>query len=56
MQVNMLLLVQIVICMWSMWQGEQAFNDLPHMPISGSSNSAADKDLKSKIWINGEDR
>ena len=26
---------------------------LPHMPISGSSNSAANKNMMSKIWTNG---
>ena len=25
---------------------------LPHMPILGSSNSAANKDMMSKIWTN----
>ena len=29
-------------------------NPLPHMPILGSSNSAANKDMKSKIWTNGD--
>ena len=28
-------------------------NSLPHMPILGSSNLAANKDMMSKIWING---
>ena len=27
---------------------------LPDMPIMGSSNSAASKDMVSKIWINGD--
>ena len=27
-------------------------NPLPHMPILGSSNSAANKGTKSKIWTN----
>ena len=26
---------------------------LPHMPILGSSNSAANKNMMSKIWTNG---
>ena len=30
------------------------FNLLPDMPISGSSNSAANKDMMSKIWTNGD--
>ena len=29
-------------------------NPLPHMPILGSSNSAANKDMMSKILINGD--
>ena len=29
------------------------FNPLPHMPILGSSNSAANKDMTSKTWTNG---
>ena len=29
-------------------------NPLPHMPILGSSNSAANKDVMSKIWTNGD--
>ena len=28
-------------------------NPLPHMPILGSSNSAANKDMMLKIWTNG---
>ena len=28
------------------------FNPLPFMPILGSSNSAANKDMMSKIWTN----
>ena len=27
-------------------------NPLPYMPILGSSNSAANKDMMSKIWTN----
>ena len=27
-------------------------NPLPHMPILGSSNSAANKDMIAKIWTN----
>ena len=30
------------------------FNTLPHMPILGSSNSAANKDMMSKILTNGD--
>ena len=29
-----------------------SFNPLPHMPTLGSSNSAANKDMMSKIWTN----
>ena len=28
------------------------FNALPHMPILGFSDSAANKDVMSKIWTN----
>ena len=31
----------------------QYLNPLPDMPISGFSNSAANKDVMSKIWTNG---
>ena len=34
--------------MWLKW-----FNPLPHVPI-GSSNSAANKDMMSKVWTNGD--
>ena len=30
------------------------FNPLPHLPILGSSNSAANKDMMSKTWTNGD--
>ena len=30
------------------------FNPLPHMAILGFSNSAANKDMMSKIWTNGD--
>ena len=30
------------------------FNLIPHMPILGSSNSVADKDMMAKIWTNGD--
>ena len=29
-------------------------NPLPNVPILGSSNSASNKDMMSKIWTNGE--
>ena len=29
-----------------------SINPLPHMPISGSSNSAANKNMITKIWTN----
>ena len=29
-------------------------NPLPDMPNLGSSNSAADKDMMSKMWTNGD--
>ena len=32
---------------------QKVFNLLPHMPILGSANSAANKDTVSKIWTNG---
>ena len=32
---------------------EIKFNPLPHMPVLGSSNTAANKDMISKIWTNG---
>ena len=31
-----------------------SFNPLPHMPIFGSSNSAANKDMMLKILTNGD--
>ena len=31
-----------------------SLNPLPHMPILGSSNSAANKDMMSKLWKNGD--
>ena len=33
---------------------QNGINPLPHMPILGSSNSAASKDMMSKIWTNGD--
>ena len=30
------------------------FNRLPHIAILGSSNAAANKDMMSKIWTNGD--
>ena len=30
------------------------FNPLPDIPILGSSNTAANKDIMSKIWTNGD--
>ena len=30
------------------------FNPFPHMPVLGSSNSAANKDMSGKIWTNGD--
>ena len=30
-----------------------SFNPLPDMPILGSSNSAANQNMMSKIWTNG---
>ena len=32
---------------------ERLLNPLPHMPILGSSNSAANEDMMAKIWTNG---
>ena len=31
-----------------------SFNLLPHLPILGPPNSAANKDMMSKVWANGE--
>ena len=36
------------ICLWD------RVNPFPHMPIFGSSNSAENKDMISKIWTNGD--
>ena len=33
--------------------GKSHVNPFPHMPILGSSNSAANKSMMSKIWTNG---
>ena len=33
---------------------KRGINPLPHMPILGSSNSAANKDMMSKIWTNAD--
>ena len=33
--------------------GHSCLNPLPDMPILGSSNSAANKDMLSKLWANG---
>ena len=32
----------------------QCLKPLPQMPILGSSNSAVNKDMMSKIWTNGD--
>ena len=32
----------------------RSINPLPHMAILGSTNSAANRDMMSKIWINGD--
>ena len=37
-----------------LYNTHKGFNPLPHMSISGSSNSAANKDMMSKIWTNGD--
>ena len=34
--------------------GKKGFNPLSHMPILGSTNLAANKDIMSKIWTNGD--
>ena len=36
-----------------LFQELELFNPLPHMPTLGSSNSAANKNIMSKIWTNG---
>ena len=33
---------------------EHCINPLPYMPILGSSNSAPNRDMMSKIWTNGD--
>ena len=33
---------------------ESSLNPFPDMPILGSSNSAANKDMMPKIWTNGD--
>ena len=33
---------------------DSTLNPLPDMPILGFSNSAANKDMMSKIWTNGD--
>ena len=33
---------------------ELTLNPLPHMPIEGFSNSAANKGMMAKIWKNGD--
>ena len=39
----------------TLWIGNGAvLNPLPHMPILGSSTSAANKDMMSKIFMNGD--
>ena len=35
------------------WTSTKFINPLPHIPILGSSNSAAQKNMMSKIWTNG---
>ena len=37
-----------------MVQGFMIVNPLSHMPILSFSNSAADEDMMSKIWTNGD--
>ena len=32
---------------------QYTFNPLPHIPILGSSNPAANKNMMSKMWTNG---
>ena len=40
-----------VIIVWK--RVKHAINPLPHMPILGSSNSAASKNMMSKLWTDG---
>ena len=35
-------------------QNDSSYNPLPHMPIFGSSNSAANKDMMSKMLKSGD--
>ena len=44
----------VVSSLWSVVDDVFDFNPLPDMPILGSSISAANKDLMSKIWNNGD--
>ena len=39
---------------WLVWCRILSIDPLPHMPILGSLNSAANKDMMSKIWTNGD--
>ena len=35
-------------------ENKHLFNPVPYIPILGLSNSAANKDMMSKIWTNGD--
>ena len=50
---NLSLMWQRPICMKSVLSNN-LLNRLPHMPILGSSNATAKKDMMSKIWTNGD--
>ena len=41
--------IQLLVCV----QVYRSINPLPHMAILGSTNSAADRDMMSKMWISG---
>ena len=46
--------VQNIVVWESVTTPVKSFNSLPHMSILGSSSSAANKNMMSKIWTNGD--
>ena len=48
--------IQQWLCVLELWYQTKVFflNSLSNMPILGSSNSAANKDMMAKIWTNGD--
>ena len=47
------LLVMMIYVYSNIWAIASPFNPLPHMHVFGSSNSAANENMMSKIWTNG---